>query len=123
MRNRVASAWVCGAGARPISQQPEPAGAAVAAPQRTQERLGIGLTGVGADQHHPARALQVDRPKQNPLGIAAGDRHNRLSALERPGRPQRREQPQQRPIEAQQPIASVPARLQTSGDPPFFCAR
>jgi hypothetical protein len=75
---------------------------------------------VGADQHHPARALQVDRPKQNPLGIAAGDRHNRLPALERPGRPQRWKQPQQRPVEAQQPIASVPARLQTSGDPPSY---
>jgi hypothetical protein len=73
-----------------------------------------------ADQHHPARASQVDRPKQHPLGIAAGDRHEGLRALERPGRPQRRKQPQQRPLEAQQPIAPVPARLQPSGDPPSY---
>jgi hypothetical protein len=112
-----------GVGARPVAQQPEPAGAAVAAPQLAQKLLSVGLTGTLADQHHPARASQVDRPKQHPLGIAAGDRHNRLPALECPGRPQRRKQPQQRPVEAQQPIAPVPAPLQTSGDPPFFCAR
>ena len=53
----------------PIVGQP----AAVAAPQRAQERLGIGLTGVGADQHHPARGAQVDGPEQHPLGIAAGE--------------------------------------------------
>ena len=106
-----------------LPKQVQPAGAAVAAPQRPQERLGIGLTGAVADQHHPARALQVDGPEQYPLGIAAGDRHDRLSALERPSRAQRRKQPQQRPVEAQQPIAPVPARLQTSGDPPFFCGR
>ena len=112
-----------GVGARPVGEKPEPAGAAVPAPQRAQERLGIGLTGVGADQHHPARASQIDRPKQHPLGVAAFDRHDRLGALERPGCPQRRKQPQQRPVEAQQPIVPVPARLQTSGNPPFFCAR
>jgi hypothetical protein len=110
-------------GAGPVGQQPEPAGAAVAAAQRAQERLGLGLTGAMADQHHPASASQVNRPKQHPLGIAAGDRHHRLGAPECPGRPQRRKQPQQGPVEAQQPIAAVPARLQTSGDPPFFCGR
>ena len=112
-----------GVGARPVTQQPEPAGAAIPAPQLAQELLSVGLTGMLADQHHTARASQVDRPKQHPLGIAAGDRHNRLPALERPGRPQRRKQPQQRPVEAQQPIARLPARLQPSDDAPFFCAR
>ena len=43
-----------GVGAGPVGEQPEPAGATVAAPQRAQERLGIGLTGAGTDQHHPA---------------------------------------------------------------------
>jgi hypothetical protein len=112
-----------GVGAGPVGEQPEPAGAAVAAPQRAQERLSIGLTGTGADQRHPASAAQVNRPKQHPLGVAPGDRHEGLRALERPGRPQRRKQPQQRPVEAQQPITPVPAGLQASGDPPFFCDR
>jgi transposase-like protein len=112
-----------GVGAGPVGEQPEPAGAAVAAPQRAQERLSIGLTGTGADQRHPASAAQVNHPKQHPLGVAPGDRHEGLRALERPGRPQRRKQPQQRPVEAQQPITPVPAGLQASGDPPFFCDR
>lgn len=110
-------------GAGPVGEKPEPAGAAIPAPQRAQERLSVGLTGTGADQHHPASALQVDGPEQHPLGIAAGDRHEGLRALERPGGPQRRKQPQQRPVEAQQPIVSVPAGFQTSGDAPFFCGR
>jgi hypothetical protein len=76
-----------------------------------------------AYQHHAASTSQIDGPKQHPLGIAAGDRHHRLRALERPGRAQRGKQPQQRPVEAQQPITPVPARRQTSDDAPFFCAR
>jgi hypothetical protein len=112
-----------GVGAGSVGEKPEPAGAAIAAAQGAQERLSVGLTGAMANQHHPASAAQIDGPKQHPLGIAAADRHDRLSALERPGGAQRRKQPQQRPVEAQQPIARLPAGLQTSGDPPFFCAR
>jgi hypothetical protein len=112
-----------GVGARPVGQQPEPAGAAVPAPQRAQEPLRVSLTGAIADHHHPACRLRVDGPKQHPLGIAAGDRHGGLGALERPCGPQWRKQPQQRPVEAQQPIAPLPARLQTPDQPPFFCGR
>ena len=86
------SARVCGAAgalARSVRSLSEPArrnrGAAGGA-----GTPGIGLTGGGVDQHHPARASQIDRPKQHPLGIAAGDRYDRLGALERPGCPQRR---------------------------------
>ena len=71
--------------AGPVGEQPEPAGAPALASQRAQERVSIGLTSAGADQHHPASGSQVNRPKKHAFGIAAGDRHHRLSTLEGPG--------------------------------------
>ena len=119
MRSWAATARVCGAVwalARSANSQIWPA-------QLAEECLRVGLPGMAADQHDAVRGPQIDRTKQHPLGIGAGDRHHGLRPRERPSRAQWREQPQQRPIQAQQHVARSPARFQAPDQSPFFWAR